>query len=318
MGMGVFTIILGESLGAFILVALAVYLLTKKMYLALIFGALAPASAPAGTWVVLQEYRARGPLTNTILAVVGLDDGLAIVIYAFAAAIAKVLVAGQGSVSFSNVILNPVMEIFGAVMLGAVIGLVLVYFLRKFQNKSDFLVISVGTIMLCTGLSKIFNLSLILSNMVVGLVMANTYLITSKRTSDILESITPPVYVMFFVLAGAHLQVKLLLGMGVLGIVYILARTFGLISGAYIGAVLAKAEENIRKYLGFAILSQAGVAIGLALLISKEFSVLGETGKYVALLAINTIAATTIFFEVLGPITTKYAITKSGEAGKKK
>ncbi|MBN1621601.1 MAG: cation:proton antiporter [Endomicrobiales bacterium] len=318
LGAGVFTIILGESFGAFILVAAAVYLLTKKMYLALVFGALAPASAPAGTWVVLQEYRAKGPLTNTILAVVGLDDGLAIFIYAFAAAIAKVLIVGGHTLSFKQMILTPVAGILSAILMGGVIGLILISLLRKLQDKKDYFILSLGAIVLCTGLSKMFDLSLILSNMILGMVMANTYLITSKRASEVIENITPPVYVMFFVLAGAHLQIKLLLGMGVLGIVYIIGRTLGLISGAFIGASIAKADENIRKYLGFAILSQAGVAIGLALLISKEFGPLGEAGKQVALLAINTIAATTIFFEVVGPFTTKYAITKAGEAGRKK
>ncbi len=123
MGKGLITIIFSESFGAFLLVALGVYFLTHKLYLALIFGAMAPASAPAGTAAVLQEYKAKGPLTNALYAVVGLDDSLAIMIYAFAAPLARLSLTGD-TMSFSNVIKGPFLEIFGAVILGGLIGII--------------------------------------------------------------------------------------------------------------------------------------------------------------------------------------------------
>ncbi len=314
-GKGLASIIFAESFGAFFAVGILIYLLTKKLYLALLFAAMAPASAPAGTVVVLQEFKAKGPLTDTLLSVVGLDDGLAIVIYAFAAAIAKNLISSQASLSFSALLVNPLLEITGSIVLGFLIGFVFAYFARKIYDRNSLLIISVGAIFVCTGLSNMYHLSLILSNLTVGLVMANMFIHTSRRVFNIVQGITAPIYVIFFVLAGAHLELWLLPAMGAIGILYIIGRTSGLMGGAYLGAVISKAEDNVRKYLGLGILSQAGVAIGLALIAVREFSPLGPVGEHAALLVINTIAATTIIFEIIGPITTKIAIEKSGEIG---
>lgn len=315
LGKGVITIIFSESFGAFLLVAFGVYLLTHKIYLALIFGAMAPASAPAGTAVVLQEYKAKGPLTNSLYAVVGLDDGLAIMIYAFASGLAKIFLTG-GNLSFVSIIEKPLIEIGGAIILGAVMGLILGYFIRKVYNKSEILAITLGTIVLCAGLSKYFNLSLILANLSLGMVFANNFLLANRRTHQVIQSITLPIYIVFFVIAGAHLQINLLPAMGLLGLIYIICRIFGLIGGAYFGAAVSKSAPVIRKYLGFGILSQAGVAIGLAILATREFSSLGPAGRDLAVMVINTIAATTIFFEIIGPIATKFAISKAGEINK--
>jgi len=127
-----------------------------------------------------------------------------------------------------------------------------------------------------------------------------------------------PIYIIFFVIAGAHLQIKLLPVMGFLGLIYIICRTSGLIAGAFFGATISKQDPAIRKYLGLGILSQAGVAIGLAILVTREFGSLGKAGQDLAVLVINTIAATTIIFEIIGPIATKFAISKAGEMNKAK
>ncbi len=315
-GYGIFTIILAESLGAFLLVGIGVYLLTHKLYIALIFAALAPASAPAGTWVVLREYRAKGPLTNTILAVVGLDDAFAIVIYGIAAGIAKILIEHKEALSIGNILVGPLKDIMGSLFLGIILGLGILFVLRKLHSKEDLFTVTLAGILACTGLANILHLSIILSNMVFAVTMTNIYLLTTRKAIETVEKITPPIYIAFFVLAGAHLQIGMLPQMGFLGLIYILGRTLGLMGGAYTGATLAKADPNVRKYLGMAILSQAGVAVGLAILVGREFSGLGEVGNNLALLAINTIAATTIIFEIIGPLTTKIAVIKSGEAGK--
>ncbi|RKY33113.1 MAG: cation:proton antiporter [Candidatus Omnitrophota bacterium] len=317
MGKGIITIIFSESFGAFLLVALGVYLLTHKIYLALIFGAMAPASAPAGTAVVLQEYKAKGPLTNSLYAVVGLDDGLAIIIYAFASGLAKVFITGD-NMSLINTIGKPVIEIGGAILLGGLMGLLLGYSIRKVYNKSEILVIALGCIILCTGLSKCFNFSLILANLSLGMIFANTFLLANRRTYQATQLITLPIYIVFFVIAGAHLQIGLLPAIGLLGLIYIVCRILGLMGGAYFGATISKSAPVIRKYLGLGILSQAGVAIGFAILATREFGSLGATGKDLAVAVINTIAATTIIFEIIGPIATKFAISKAGEIGKAK
>lgn len=318
MGKGITAIVFAESFGAFIVVALATYLLTRKLHVALIFGAMAPASAPAGTVVVLQEYRAKGPLTNALLAVVGFDDALAIMIYAFAAAAAKLVLSGGKEFSMSTALGAPVVGIVGAVLLGALVGLAFAALARRVRGKNEILIASVGAILITAGLANYLHLSLILANLTLGMIVSNTFLRLGRRSFEAVQTITPPVYVLFFVLAGAHLQLSLLLHMGLLGVIYIVSRIAGLVGGSFCGAALTRATPTIRKYLGLGILSQAGVAIGLALLVVKEFGGLGDVGHSLALLTINTIAATTIFFEILGPLTTKIAITKAGEVGRAK
>jgi Kef-type K+ transport system membrane component KefB len=315
MGRGIITLILSESFGAFFLAALGVYSLTRNLALALIFGAMAPASAPAGTVAVLQEARARGPLTNALYAVVGLDDGLAVIIYAFAAAGVKVFLT-QTSFSFLKVIKVPVFEIFGAILLGGLLGIVLGYLTRKLRERNDFLAASLSAILLLSGLAKYLHLSLILSNLTLGMTFANLSLFANRRAYQALQAVTPPIYIIFFVIAGAHLQFKLLPAMGALGVIYIISRILGKLSGASVGARISKAPSVIRKYLGLGILSQAGVAIGLAILTTREFSSLGEAGAQLSLVVINTIAATTIIFEIIGPIATKIAISKANEVAK--
>lgn len=317
MGKGIIAIIFSESLIAFGLVFAGVYLLTHKLYLALIFGAMAPASAPAGTAIVLQEYKAKGPLTDALYAVVGLDDGLAIIIYAFAAALAKISITGSTE-SVLHIIQGPVIEIVGAIILGGIFGLILGYVTRKIHSKKEVLAISLSAAMMCAGLANYFHLSLILANLSLGMVFVNFFLHANRRSVDSINFISLPIYTIFFVIAGAHLQISLLPAMGLLGIIYIVCRSLGLIGGSFFGATISKSDPVLRKYLGLGILSQAGVAIGLAIMATRDFSMLGSEGKDLAVLVINTIAATTIVFEIIGPIATKFAIKQAGEIGKAK
>ncbi|MBU0571283.1 MAG: cation:proton antiporter [Candidatus Omnitrophica bacterium] len=317
MGKGLAAIIFSESFGAFFCVAFGVYFLTHKLHWALIFGAMAPASAPAGTAIVLQEYKAKGPLTNALYAVVGLDDGLAIIIYAFAAVLAKMLMIKE-PMSFMAVLGKPLFEIFGAIITGGIMGVILGYFIRKLYNRSEILAVALGGILICSGLARYLNFSLILSNLALGMVFANFFFLANRRTYQALQGVALPIYIIFFVTAGAHLQISLLPAMGVLGLIYIFCRTLGLMGGSYLGATISRSDPIIRKYLGLGILSQAGVAIGLAILATREFSVLGPEGQQMAVVVINTIAATTIVFEIIGPMATKFAISKAGEIGKLK
>lgn len=315
-GKSIISIILAQSFGAFAVVALPLYFLTRNLPLALVFGAMAPASAPAGTLVVLQEYRAKGPLTNTILAVVGLDDGLAIIIYAFAAAIAKVLLAGGENVPISAAFSEPFVRIGGAILIGTLTGIGMGWFLRKVRTTEETLIIVFGSILVSTGLCNFFHFSLILANLLLGATVTNTFLRISRRSYRAIQLITPPLYVIFFVIAGAHLQIGLLVKMGLVGFVYLLARTAGKIGGAFFGAAISKTSPQVRNWVGIGILSQAGVAVGLAIMVGREFSGLGAAGESLALLTINVIAATTIIFEIIGPLAIKLAITKAGEIGK--
>ncbi len=313
LGKKIVTIIFSESFAAFLLVGLGVYLLTKKLYMALILGAIAPASAPAGTAVVLQEYKSKGPLTQALYAVVGFDDGLGIMIFAFASAMAKMILGGKED-SFLRVLEGPFLEIISSLVLGSGLGFLLGYFVKKMRRKDEILALSLAFIFMLTGISKFFHFSIILSNLALGMIFANFFLFANRRVQEAISGLSSPVYLIFFVIAGAHLDLRLLPTMGILGLVYVICRIVGLVGGATLGAVVSKAPSVIKKYLGWGILSQAGVAIGLAILVVMEFSPLGPEGKDLAIKVINTITATTIVFEILGPIGVKYAITKAGEA----
>ncbi|MBU4311101.1 MAG: cation:proton antiporter [Candidatus Omnitrophica bacterium] len=317
LGKGILTVVFTESFFAFFAVLFLVYFFTHKIYIALLLAAMAPASAPAGTVVVLQENKAKGPLTNALLTVVGLDDGLAIMIYAFATCMAKIAIS-QEHMHIKEMIGRPVIEILGAIILGSLLGLILNFFIRRMRAKTEILIAALGFVFVCSGLANFFNFSLILANLALGMLIANTFLKGSRRTYEALHFVTPPLYILFFVLAGAHLQLNYLPKIGVIGLLYIVGRSFGLISGAWFGATIMKMHKNIRKYLGLGILSQAGVAIGLSIMVGKEFSNLNDIGNQVATLVINTVAGTTIFFELIGPLTTKFAIKRAGEIGKQR
>ncbi|MCK4233034.1 cation:proton antiporter [candidate division WOR-3 bacterium] len=306
-------IVLTESFGAFILVSIAIFLLTRRIDLALLLGAIAPATAPAGTVAVLREYRAKGNLTNSLLAVAGLDDGLCIMIYVFVSAIIRVTLFSVGTVSFYKIFISPLIHILLSLVIGGCAGLLLTLFIRKIRTREETMIIVFGFILLFTGISNLLNISLILVNLSMGIVVANLSHHLSTRLSRILDETVPIVFIVFFVLAGAHLDVRLLPVMGLLGLFYIIFRSAGKIGGASFGAFISKAPKKLKKYLGFGLLSQAGVAIGLSLLVVREFSTYGQTGQELSVIIVTTIAATTVIFEIIGPITTKIAITKAGE-----
>jgi Kef-type K+ transport system membrane component KefB len=323
LGVGIVSIIFAESFGAFFVVTAGIYLLTRDLPFALIFGAMAPASAPAGTVAVIQEYKAKGNLTKALYAVVGFDDGLAILIFGFAAALAKnLLIAEAAGGPHENVFLalsQPAEEIFFSFLLGAFVGFVISILARNIKNSRELLILIFGVVLVATGLSNRWHLSLILTNMVAGFVLVNTRQHSvSHNVNEAILSVMPLLFVLFFCLAGAHLEVSTLPTLGLVGLVYILTRSAGLIGGARLGAMFGKVDENVKKYIGLGILSQAGVAIGLSLIIKHELDVLGTTyniphAAKIGVDVLTTVTATCIFFEIVGPILTKVALRKAGE-----
>lgn len=326
LGPGIIYIILAESFAAFFVVTAAVYALTKDLPLALIFGSMAPASAPAGTVAVIQENKAKGNLTKALYAVVGFDDGLAIIIFGFAAALAKNLLISEATGHNGSIIpamLLPLKEVGLSILVGGIVGFAFCMMIRRLKNSRDILIIIFGAILVATGLSLRWHLSLILTNMVVGFVLVNTRReeLVHRVMAPLLE-IMPLFFILFFCLAGAHLELAALPTLGAIGIVYILGRSAGLIGGARIGAMLGRVDGNIKKYIGLGILSQAGVAIGLSLIVKHEFGQLdveynSPHALTIGATVLTTITATCIFFELIGPILTKYALTKAGEIPKK-
>lgn len=324
LGSSIIYIILIESLGAFVVVFGSIYLLTGNLPMALIFAALAPASAPAGTVAVIKEYKARGSLTQALYAVVGFDDGLGIIIFGFTAALVEFLLTGQSGRQNSNfgmAMLHPLIELGLSSLIGLVFGGIFSWLVRKLKNSEDIIVLLFGFILIVSGMCVTFNLSLIFSNMVMGFLIVNTQphgLV--KKIHDQLQRYLPILFILFFTLAGTNLHINKLPALGLIGVVYAFARAVGLVGGSRIGARLGRASDKIRKYIGLGILSQAGVAIGLALIVKKDLAGMGKllpsgitTGDHIGAVVLTTITVTCIFFEFIGPILAKYGLKKAGE-----
>jgi len=302
-----------EAFGAFLLVTLSLWLITGKLFQGLMFGALAAATAPAATVDVLQEYKCRGPFTTTLLAVVGIDDGIALLIYGIAAPFSKVLFMPESNLSILSSLMIPIRELGGSIVVGAVIGFLFSRGIKLLKAPSERLIVTLGVVLLGTGLSQMWHLSLIMTNMVIGLVVGNLATQQTRHLDTVIANFSPPVYILFFALVGARLDVRLLPAMGLMGLVYIIMRGCGKIGGSYLGARISGASVEVRRYLGMALFSQAGVAIGLAIAASNDFAMAGPEGAAFGALILNTITATTFVVQMVGPSLTRLAVVKAGE-----
>lgn len=315
LGKPILLIALFESSVAFILVTVLIYLLDpSKIYQALILGAVASATAPAATVYVIQQYKAKGPLSSTILAVVGIDDAFALIIFVFAAVISKSILKAQ-EISWLHVFITPILEIIFSIVVGTLSGFVFSGLFRKVRYPDDLLLGIAAFILLILGVSQKFHLSGLLATMAFGTVVSNINSMLTNRSAKILEGVSPLLFAYFFIFAGAHLDVGLLPRIGFMGLIYLLARAAGKVGGAVLGAILGKAPSIVKKYVGFALIPQVGVAIALAIMVKKEFggSEYGEVGMLLSSMVINILLFTTVVTEVVGPLLTKYALTKAGE-----
>jgi len=310
-------ILLSEGLFAFAIVGTAVtltsYLFTGNFHsslaLGLVLGAISSATAPAATVDVLWEYKTRGILTRTILALVALDDGLALLLYGFATSFAGALL-GSGQSSWLLNLLVPLREIFGAIALGIAAGFVLVLIFRYVEEADKLLTFAIASVTLTIGLSIILKVEPILATMVLGATLVNFRPRRSRNAFELVETFSPPIYVLFFVLVGARLKVTgLPTWMIVLAVVYVVGRSVGKITGSWFGARLAKAPLAVRRYLGICLFSQAGVAVGLSLLASQRFA--DSMGEAVILI----VTVTTFLVQIIGPLLVKMGVTKAGEVG---
>ncbi|MBL6981111.1 MAG: cation:proton antiporter [Anaerolineales bacterium] len=314
-GRSILIILLFESLGTFLLVSTGIYFITNSLHTALIFGALSSATAPAATVDVLAEYDAKGPLTTSLIAVVGLDDAFSLVLYCLAAAFAESALTGTGIPSFVQIIEMPVIEIGGSLIVGILAGFLLNEILRRMKSLHDSMAVSIGFVFLCVGLSEALGFSLILTTMVMGFVVVNFDGENGRCIRFTIEQAGPVIYVLFFALVGARFQISLLPTMGLLGIGYVVLRSAGKYIGAWVGGSVGKAERQVKNNLGLGLLSQAGVAIGLAIASNNRFATLGPEGEALGALIITTITATTFIVQIFGPLGVKLAITKAGEVG---
>ncbi len=300
-----------ESLGAFLVVTAAVLAFGKPLYLALILGAIASATAPAATVMVLREYKAEGVLTSMIMAVVGIDDAIALVIFSLVEPMAINQYYGGGEISILHMLKDPFIEISGSIVIGLLLGFVAQYFIVQFEEQTKKILSLVATVIGGSAIAISLNLSPLITNMAVGFAFRN-FARKNLGIGEYMETLTTPLYALFFILAGMEIRLSSIASLSFLLIafVYLIARIIGKIAGSSLGAHLGQAPDVVKKYIGFGLLPQSGVAIALAYTVQKDFI----DAPTVGLLVFNILIFTAALTEVYGPLATKYAIFKAGEA----
>ncbi len=305
-GKKILTITLFQFLTTMVVVFLCIFLIFRQdLGFSLVVASIATATAPAGILLVVRELKAKGPLVNTILPVVAIDDAFGIMLFGICLSVAKLL-AGVGEISIVKLIAAPLFEIAGSLVLGLILGIILSYLSKNSKTEDILISVVVGFIFAATGLATIFNLSPLLTCMMMSATLVNIFP-KSQRIFTLLTYMTPAIYLMFFTLAGASLDLSVLTSVGIIGVGYILSRVLGKVLGGYLGARVTRSDKNIRKYLGMSLLPIGGVSIGLAAIVKTELVNIGDQVSTIVLFSV-------LVFEIVGPIFTKIAIVKSGEA----
>lgn len=306
-GKDALVITVAEVLGALLMVFSVMYFIFRQDFIfSMVIASMSAATAPAGIVMVINELKADGPLVRTILPVVAFDDALGIMIFGIVLSIAK-MSSGVADYTILQIIGSPLLEIGGAILVGFIVGVVMTYFCNNVRERGELLAITLAFILLGVGISSLIGVSTLLTAMVMGGTVVNsTY--RYKRIFRSVDEFAPPVNLLFFTLAGASLDLKVLMTVGVIGVGYILARAIGKIVGAGIGARIVDAEEKVQKYIGMSLLTQGGISIGLSVLVRNQLPDIGNS-------IVTVILFSVLVFEILGPILIKIAITKAGEVG---
>ncbi|MDO4568577.1 MAG: cation:proton antiporter [Clostridia bacterium] len=297
-------ITLCQAFGAVILVDVALILCGFDLPLCLVLGAIATATAPAATLLVIRQYRAKGEVTGTLLPVVAMDDALGLMIFSVSLAIASTLASGV-TLNFGSMVVTPLIEIVLSLVIGGALGGLIALATRVFHSKGNRLGLCVCAVFAGVYMASALGLSDLLLCMAAGGVFANL----GKGADDALQSAdewTPPLFLLFFVISGAQLDISALPAVGLLGLIYLAARSAGKYLGAFAGASAVHASPNVRKYLGITLLPQAGVAIGMAQI---ALTALPEYGAQIQ----AVVLAATLIYELVGPVLTKVALARAGE-----
>ena len=282
---------------------------------AIMLGAVATATAPAATLMVVKQYKAKGPLTDILLPVVALDDAVGLVIFAISFGVAKAMT--QSSVSIASIILEPLLEVVLSLALGFVMGLLFTWIERFFHSRSKRMAVSVTFVLLTVGISSLkfdvdgihIAFSSLLTCMMLGTVFCNICDF-SEELMDRADRWTAPILILFFVVSGAELDLTVFSDFAIIiiGVIYILSRTLGKCMGATMSAKWTKCNDNIIKYLGITLLPQAGVALGMAMK-AGELGAHGSVVRNITLFGV-------LVYELVGPLLTKMALTKAGDIDK--
>ena len=313
-------ILMGEGLAAFLLVGgttgLIVHAVSHNWQLALaagmIFGAIASATDPASTIDVLWEYRTAGVLTTAIVAIVALDDALAMTLYALGTSTAQMLTSGGAD--FKGEILKVAVALFGSVLLGASAGFGLNLILR-FLPKKQRLGLALGVILLTISAAVVLKMDVILATMSIGILLTNIAPRRSKELFEIIRTFSAPIYILFFVLVGARLGIRNMPGwIWILVGTYVVMRSLGKWAGSFWGGRLSKAEAPVCRYMGLSLFAQGGVAVGLSIVASQHLQHIQITaGMSMGDMIIFTVTATTLIVQLIGPPCAKLAVRLAGE-----
>ena len=285
--------------------------------MAITLGAIAAATAPAATLMVIKQYKAKGPVTDILLPVVALDDAVGLVIFAASFGTASAMISGNANIL--NLIIEPILEIMMSLLLGSVAALILTYLESKFYSNTNRLILIIGSIVITVAIAKASfqfgrfggSFSPLLVCMMLGTVFCNICPL-SDELMDISDKWSQPILVLFFVLSGAELDLRVFNNPIVImvGIIYLLARSLGKYIGARISADMVGSKEVIKKYLGITLLPQAGVALGMSAIVARSLGANGTLIRNITLFGV-------LIYELIGPTLTKIALTKAGEIKEK-
>lgn len=292
-----------ESVGAVVFVALGIYIVTGNIQLALIMGAIAAATDPAATILVARQYKAKGIVTRTLIPVVAIDDATALMSYGICVALARSLTGQILAATF----IEPIKEIFGSLAFGILLGVIFTILIKFYTGRGNRLAITIAMVSLCVAVSHIEVLSF--SPLLACMALSITVVNISHNWEPVFEQMdrmTPPIFMLFFFVTGAGMDISILPKVGLIGVVYIIVRVIGKMAGAYLGGRISHADKNVQKYLGIGLIPQAGVAIGLAMMCG---TVVPEYASEIT----AVVVCGTIIYELVGPIFTKIMLVKIGE-----
>jgi Kef-type K+ transport system membrane component KefB len=303
-GPRIFTISLGKTIVAATLVFTVAYLIQDDIVLALLLAGLAPASAPAATLDVISETNSKGALTDTIIRVLAVDNVLGITLFSILFVVGEII-AGAGDPTAE--VISGAWEIGGAFVLGLAIGWPMARLAGGLKKGKPSLLEITGFLLLCAGLAYQLQVSYLLACIVLGATVAKNRAQPKKNIFLTIEEVSEPFLVIFFLLAGCELDLSALQSLGLIGILYVVARCVGFVIGGTIAARLVNAEPVVQENIGWSLFPQAGVALGLAVLTLDEFPGLGQ-------FLVSIIVSTTVVFELFGPTVTQWRLFKAKEA----
>lgn len=306
-GRAVVRVTLSESLSVAALVGFATLAAGQRWQVALLLGVLAMETGAASTLMVMREYNASGPFSRTLTGVIAINNLLCLGSFLLVTAILQLTGAmGSSNASAYETLYLILWQLLGSAALGYLVGLLLSAWATRVVEHGETLILLIGCLLLCAGLSIVLNLSTLVVSITLGATVANLSANTG-RLAQVQSRTDPPFYAVFFVIAGAHLQLGLLKSLGVVGIAYILARAIGKLLGSNFGSRLAKLPPEYHGRMGFAMLAHAGLAIGLVLSLARRFPELGSELSTIVLGAI-------LVYEIVGPVSVRSMLLRSGES----